>query len=167
MYQRLVLYKQQHGGDTAVPYKYIDDPRLGKWVHTQRRAKKDSRLLSERMKLLDAIGFDWGAGDARSNRWDTHWDTMYQKLIEYKKQHNGDTNVPNKNSEQHKALGTWVSTQRTYYNKNRLSVKRIHLLNSIDFDWGTPIVDNWSEMYQRLITYKNRYGNAKIGRAHV
>ena len=40
MFQRLLAYKNMHNGDTKVPTRYDQDPKLGRWVNTQRRAFK-------------------------------------------------------------------------------------------------------------------------------
>ena len=59
MYQRLVAYKKKHNGDTKVPFRYDQDPQLGKWVRNQRRAYRNSKMSMDRVRLLNSIGFDW------------------------------------------------------------------------------------------------------------
>ena len=58
MYQRLVVYKQQHG-NTNVPARYKEDPQLGNWVPRQRSNYKNKIMKEERASLLNSIGFDW------------------------------------------------------------------------------------------------------------
>jgi hypothetical protein len=36
---------------------------LGEWVNNQRRSKKNCKLSSNRIRLLDALGFAWSFGD--------------------------------------------------------------------------------------------------------
>ena len=57
MYQRLVVYKQQHQ-NTNVPLNYKDDPKLGKWIYTQRVNYHNKNLRKARAILLDSIDFD-------------------------------------------------------------------------------------------------------------
>jgi len=58
MYKRLVAYKKQHG-DCNVPQKWKQDRRLGTWVNNQRRIKRTGFLSPERMRLLNALRFEW------------------------------------------------------------------------------------------------------------
>ena len=65
-YRDLVEYKEQFG-DCAVPQRYEPNIALGNWVCTQRKRYKkyiDGKrppMRDERIKLLDAIGFQWCA----------------------------------------------------------------------------------------------------------
>mmetsp|Transcript_18467 Transcript_18467/g.37802 ORF Transcript_18467/g.37802 Transcript_18467/m.37802 type:complete len:88 (-) Transcript_18467:1383-1646(-) len=54
MDQRFVEYKNKHNS-TCVPRKYKADPKLGRWVATQRRYCKDK----DRIDRLSVIGFQW------------------------------------------------------------------------------------------------------------
>ncbi|VEU40454.1 unnamed protein product [Pseudo-nitzschia multistriata] len=131
MYQRLVEYKQKHG-TTCVPYIYIADPKLGNWVHEQRRSCK----RKDRIGLLNQIGFVWN-GDQRG---DEGWENMYQRLVEYKQKH-GTTQVPRNNNADPK-LGNWVQSQRR-------SCKRKDRIG-------------WENMYQRLVEYKQKHGTTSV-----
>ena len=127
MYERLLVYKTKHNGDTNVPRRYGQDPRLGQWVHNQRTAYKTKAISSARVSLLGSIGFDWVG--TRSE-----WNEMYQRLVVYKKEHSGNTDVPHKYKRDSK-LGYWVSKQRQAYKNKILSAERVSLLDSIGFGW--------------------------------
>ncbi|NIN00078.1 MAG: hypothetical protein GTO24_19000, partial [candidate division Zixibacteria bacterium] len=58
MFSALLEYKKAHG-DCNVPAKWSENPRLGRWVHKQRRDRKKSRLSTERIRRLDEVGFQW------------------------------------------------------------------------------------------------------------
>ena len=58
-YQKLVGF-QKEWGHCLVPQGYKDKA-LGRWVGTQRQAYKKGRLSQERIKKLEAIGFQWVA----------------------------------------------------------------------------------------------------------
>jgi hypothetical protein len=128
-FYRLVEYKKQNKS-TKVPIGYAKDRLLAEWVSTQRKDNNngDTKRLSEkRVKLLNSIGFVWNVSDSQ-------WMEMYQKLVEYKKQHKS-TRVPITCSED-RPLATWVRRQQTTYNKGKLLKTRKELLNSIDFAWS-------------------------------
>jgi hypothetical protein len=128
MFEKLVQYKEQHK-NTIVPSKYNNDPKLGNWVSEQRRHYKNDVLSPKRLALLNSVGFKL-VGDNGGNVVDNEkWMNMFQKLVEYKKQHT-NTRVPRRHNEDPK-LGRWVSYQRQWYNEQ--NPKRLALLNSIDF----------------------------------
>jgi hypothetical protein len=56
MYERLEAYKRKHG-TICVPLTYKADPKLGRWVKTQRRCCKDKD--KDKIDLLIKIGFEW------------------------------------------------------------------------------------------------------------
>jgi len=67
----LLEYKKEHG-DCMVPVQYAKNPKLGRWVSTQRKyyklfkEGKPSRISKERIKELTDVGFIW-------DRWDDLW----------------------------------------------------------------------------------------------
>ena len=127
-----------------VPQKYEPNRALGIWVNKQRMEKKQLDLgekvamTSDRVKLLEKVGFVWA-----KKKGEHAWQVRYDELVEYRKRH-GHCNVPTKNSSQ-KALGRWVSTQRSMRKKfleGRIEKdieeheKRIQKLNDINFCWS-------------------------------
>ena len=130
MFQKLVKYKKQHK-NTLVPKRYNDDPKLGIWVSTQRKAYNNDELFPKRLALLNSIGFAL-KGVVGGKVDNEKWMNMFQKLSAYKKQHK-NTVVP-KQYNKDPTLGRWVSKQRHFYNYNELHPERLALLNSIDFN---------------------------------
>ena len=62
---KLKAYKRKHG-DCAVPNSWAEDPRLGRWVGTQRAFKKmldrgdpSKGMTAARVAKLEALGFAW------------------------------------------------------------------------------------------------------------
>merc|ERR1712159_944219 len=102
-------------------------------------------MSTERVSLLNSIGFEWGPPKR-------DWSEMYLRLVAYKSVHS-NTKVPTI-YDQDPQLGNWVHNQRVAYNANKISDERAGLLNSIGFDWGSPRQgpqSSWNEMYQRLV----------------
>merc|ERR1711907_163052 len=150
MYQRLLAYKHKHS-NTLVPQAYRHDSQLGLWVRHQRKLYKKKKMSDEHSSLLNSIGFHWEL--PRSD-----WNGMYERLVAYKKEHD-ENNVPQRDS-QDPQLGKWVSTQRSAYNskKTMMSMDRVSLLNSINFNWGTPRPKNNDHNAQVLQTYNGDAG---------
>ena len=112
MFQELVAYKEKHK-NTMVPSQYEEDPKLGRWVSTQRNFFKKNELPKERLDQLNSIDFVWRVRKKSKN---VKWDDMFQKLVAYKKAYK-HTLVPNQLKEDPK-FGRWVSAQRQNFRMN-------------------------------------------------
>lgn len=126
MFERLCLYKQQHG-DCLVPWRYEQDPQLGNWVKEQRKKQKNNRLLDVRKQRLEEIDFCWRVQTKRHNV--EPWENVFERLCEYKKKH-GNCLVPSNYKDDPK-LGRWVSMQR--FRQESLPADRKERLESIGF----------------------------------
>ena len=134
MFEKLVAYKNQHN-NTMVPQRYEKDLKLGQWVNTQRRNQRNDELFPKRLGLLNSVDFIWvGGSGGKIAVGNKKWMSMFQKLVEYKKEHK-NTMVPMRYNEDPK-LGWWVSKQRKVYKNDKLLPKRLVLMNSIDFTWN-------------------------------
>jgi hypothetical protein len=119
--------------DSMVPRSFPENPKLGRWVYTQRTRYTQYALSPDRVAKLDDLGFVWKIF-ARSN-----WHDCYQQLVDFKQAY-GHCRVPRQYDENRK-LGSWVQTQRTEmkYRKmgrpSRMTEDRIELLNDLRFEW--------------------------------
>jgi len=85
------------------------------------------------------------------------WMEMYDRLVAYKEKYH-TAKVPAKFPEDPQ-LGIWADNQR-----HRCKDKdRVALLNDIDFAWEAKNTDDyWTDMYERLVAYKEKYNTAKV-----
>jgi len=67
MIDALADFKHFHG-HCNVPQGWRDNPKLARWVNTQRMENKREVLSSDRVSRLDALGFVWNLRDQRSER---------------------------------------------------------------------------------------------------
>ena len=125
MFTALVEYKRVRG-DCNVPPEWPEHLKLGRWVSTQRKEKKNGCLSEQRIARLNAIGFVWVSFAAK-------WDKSYQQLVEYKNTY-GHCNVSQKWKE-NPALGKWVSDQRKKWRDKNIDQEKIDLLNALGFVW--------------------------------
>jgi len=58
MFSELVKFKEVHG-HTNVPAICSENPKLGRWVNTQRTVRKKGKLSHDRVRRLDEIGFQF------------------------------------------------------------------------------------------------------------
>jgi len=116
---KLVEYKKEHGNCLV---QRSTNPKLGKWVKTQRAWKVRGWLPQARIDRLNEIHFEWCVSKGL-------WEQRYEDLLEFKDKYN-HTIVPRN---KFPVLGNWVRTQRRCL--ERLSQDRIDKLNAIGFVW--------------------------------
>ena len=165
-YAELAAYAKEHGH--CNPTRDGNDDFLAQWMEKQRR--KRDRLSSEKIRLLDAIGFNW---KSRAEREDEEWDRHFEQLKEFKRQH-GHTEVPSKDVKL-KQLGSWSMTQRVKHIKGQLRHDRHEKLDAIGFDFrpegnrqarhGINQDAMWREMFNRLVDFKAENGHCLVPRS--
>jgi hypothetical protein len=130
MFNQLLKFKQLRG-DCNVPSGWKENPQLANWVTVQRRAKRFGKntITQEQIRRLNEIEFVW---DHHRNR--LSWDEMFLLLQEYKRQHDGDCNVPHPWPENPK-LRWWVQNQRSAKKAGTLTEEKIQRLDAIGFQW--------------------------------
>ena len=99
------------------------------------------------------------------------WDNAYKRLVKYKEEF-GDTHVRQSFSDGQKPpLGGWVSTQRQAYKNGSLTQERLDKLKAIGFKLELTEEDisranrddsQWNSAFQRLIKYKEKFGDANV-----
>jgi len=182
-FRELMVYRRENG-DCNVPMRYGHNPRLGYWVHNQRkefrdyiRDIKDNFITEEKIMDLDSIGFDWYAVDpdavagdrviSRNSRWDQRWND----LLAYKNQY-GDCNVPTQYRE-NSQLGNWVCSLRREYKryasgqKCRLTAEQIQALDQIGFVWSIRAANlSWEQRFADLCAYRAEHGHCNVPRSY-
>lgn len=141
----------KRNGHCIIPNLYPQDQQLGNWAKRQRcnymLLKRDnltlrrrssghrpSSLTSERIKLLDGIGFCW-------EHKTKGWMLRYQQLQEFANKYGHTMIGTSYEFKGSKKLATWVKTQRQQMQRKKLGLKhqmydeRIELLNMIGFVW--------------------------------
>jgi len=133
-YQQLLQFKERHG-HCNVPFKWPENPHLGGWVVRQREKKKSGKLLPDRERMLNEIGFVWNLrpnvklfADPEEN-----WTARYQQLLQFKEKY-GHCKVPFKWPENPR-LGGWVVRQREMKKSGKLLPERERMLQAIGFTW--------------------------------
>jgi hypothetical protein len=188
---KLEAYKQKHG-DCNVPKQWIEDPRLGQWVTTQRTRKKGLEkgregMAAARVAKLDALGFVWELSTAalskqnsKASRDDVSagrgsdeaaWEAQLARLAAYKAAH-GDCKVLWGWTEDPR-LGVWVGNQRARKRKldrgeagEGMPAERAAKLTALGFCWEASNVDDtkWEAQLARLAAYKTAHGDCKVPR---
>jgi hypothetical protein len=162
-FEQLREFKVQLG-HCLVPKKYAANPKLGRWVGTQRNNYKlyqegnPSSMTEERIRELESVGFDWEVTNA-------YWDALLEQLREYKAEF-GHCLVP-KQYAANPALGNWVQKQRRNYKlyqeekPSSMTEERVRELESVGFDWRTDNL-TWTNRFKKLREYKAEFGHCLV-----
>jgi superfamily II DNA or RNA helicase len=145
----LVAYKKRFA-HCNVPKDWSENPHLGSWVANQRIRK--AILSKDCIQRLNQIGFIWDARDAL-------WEEKFAELQAYKKAQ-GNCNVPQDWSEKPQ-LAEWVTNQRQFKKKGKLSEDRIQRLDEIGLVWDT-LDASWEKMFAALVIYKDINGHCNV-----
>jgi Helicase associated domain len=120
-FRELQRFQQQHDHCLVSRNQHDHEaeyPGLVNWVNMQRISRRT--MDTERIQLLDSIGFVW---DARDASWNARWNVMFEQLRQYQA-----SKVPLSNDDK---LARWVYHQRT--SRTKLSPDRRSKLQSIGF----------------------------------
>ena len=141
-------------GNCLVPQVYSEDgANLGTWTAAQRRAR--NRLLPERKRRLDELGFVWDAVAAL-------WEAGFAALAQFKERE-GNCLVPQQHLEDGLKLGTWVGAQRMA--RDQMLPERKRRLDGLGFVWDVDAAV-WEAGFAALAQYKEREGNCRVPWRH-
>lgn len=121
--KELKEYKLKYG-DVNVPRRYSENQKLSNWVHRMRTLYDEGSIPSERITILEELGFIW---NVELHRWNLRFGELSDYYLETKDyMHRG---IISKN----KSLKDWIARQRQAYRRGRLSEYKIEKLKSIGF----------------------------------
>eukprot|EP00522_Entomoneis_paludosa_P001610 CAMPEP_0172471124 /NCGR_PEP_ID=MMETSP1065-20121228/67655_1 /TAXON_ID=265537 /ORGANISM="Amphiprora paludosa, Strain CCMP125" /LENGTH=965 /DNA_ID=CAMNT_0013229211 /DNA_START=275 /DNA_END=3172 /DNA_ORIENTATION=+ len=151
-YDELVTYKNNHG-DCNVPRFWKKNEPLAGWVARQRSVFQKDKLASDRIELLNKIGFTW--------KFDSTWDTQFENLKTFMEK---QKESPSTYKEMDADLDAWANKQRYYYHlgdAKMMSAKRISLMKSIGFDWAFSH-DSWMKSYEQVKQRQEALGKPQV-----
>ncbi len=131
-YEEAEEFYRRHG-NLSIPKLYTagNGKKLGVWLRHQRANRRDGRLASWQVSLLDGIGMVWEVQDA--------WEVGFMYAKEYVRQ-TGNLEVPNAYvCADGYRLGKWISNQRCAYGGcagKKLEVEQIRQLEAIGMVWS-------------------------------
>jgi hypothetical protein len=144
-------------GHSRVPKAHnVGRLKLGTWVRSQRKHKKDGRLSPDRIARLEALpGWAWDKLEAR-------WEEGFQSLLSFVARE-GHARVPGGHAEADLKLGVWVGTQRAMWKAGKISPDRVARLDALP-GWLWESIDDvaWEEHFEELQSYVEREGHARV-----
>ncbi len=158
---KLHSFKERFG-HARVPHRWKEDKDLASWVGNQRNYLRKGWLNTERIALLDSVGFVWKVREKIVHA--LSFNDYLKKLLKFKKRF-GHTRVSQKWQED-LDLARWVSNQRQYRKRGVLTPERIALLDSVGFVWkrGEKIYHGltWNDYLKKLKIFKKRFGHTRV-----
>jgi hypothetical protein len=154
LYGELLQFKKRYG-HCDVPQYWKPNLPLGSWVIRQRQKARMGVLTIQRYRKLKKAGFSW-------NTFDEKWNSMYRKMVEYKKRY-GHCDV-SKYDKKNGKLAEWVSKQRRdkKHGEKRFNAFKMGLLESIGFKWSIYDKKGWEWFYAELLKFKKKYGHTRV-----
>jgi hypothetical protein len=149
-FRELLRYRARHGN--CEPPLQRGRGGLGEWVHAQRVKKLAGKLLPERTRRLEALGFRWRPKAEA-------WDEMHRRLVAFRAKH-GHVLVPTRRSGDAE-LSRWVVAQRSLRNRGRLTEGKRRRLEELSFVWNAREVA-WEEQFAKLRAFHQRYGHTDV-----
>jgi hypothetical protein len=122
-FRELKAFKNQHG-HCNVPQAYPKNPKLGKWVASQRKKNRLRLISKNRLNQLGAVGFVFNTDE-------TNWHKFVAELKAYKQKH-GHCNVP-AGCVKNRSLASWVHNQRAKAKRGKLAKERLEQLRRLGF----------------------------------
>ena len=122
MFQKLESVQAEFG-HCNVPYRWVEDPAFGKWVHSQRKSRLDGKLTEGQITRLDDLGFELNVAMVR-------WKEKHAEVMEFIDIHRY-SGIPD--SADYRRLYTWVTSQRLKLRRGELDDEQARLLDAVDF----------------------------------
>ncbi|HEY6167657.1 MAG TPA: helicase associated domain-containing protein, partial [Verrucomicrobiae bacterium] len=97
---------------------------LGRWVHFQRSAFANAKMIPGRQRRLEELGFAWNTLEAK-------WNQKFEALQTFHRQH-GHCRV---STRQDCALAIWVNNQRQRHKDGKLPAAKFQQLDELGFRW--------------------------------
>lgn len=156
LYGELKRYHSENG-DVEV-YEENDSSStssLGIWADQQRQLYLDGNLTKEKIRLLNALGFNFYKGKA------TYSSCRLLELNAYHKA-NGNFDVP-ETYPANMALGTWLHNQKLAYIEGKLPSELQTQLEEIGFDFSNVVIPDINDGKDR----RRRKNNRKSGGTRI
>ncbi len=170
-YAQLLAFQRAYG-HSLVPNAWRENLKLGRWVRTQRKARRHHSLDPELARRLDEAGFVWNARGARCHNpdWDGHeadrWERRFQKLLHFRERF-GHVRVPAHWTEDRR-FAAWVCRQRKMKKESRLTRERQARLEALGFVWSDPRPAaaiheaRWMKKFSQLAEFHAAHGHCDV-----
>ncbi len=166
LFERLLAFREQHG-HCQVPNISSADRLLARWVQRQRYHRRKNRLLAERQRRLEEVGFDWASDKLHLV---SGWEARFEELVRFQQQH-GHLRITLKNQSS-AGLMHWRDNQRIRFRSGVMPPEQKARLDAIGFEWEQPErlspameehnVALWESLFERLLAFRQQHGHCQV-----
>ena len=164
----LVYYNYYHNLEVSPLFKTIngyeydsDGYGLGRWVIRQRTIYKNGKLSLDKIKLLEDVGMRFQNKTLSFEEWYTLAWAYYNYYHDLEVPHNFKTINGYEYDSDGYGLGLWVITQRGLYQKGKLSLDKIKLLEDVGMRFQNKTL-NFEEWYNLALACYNHYHDLEV-----
>lgn len=140
-FSKLKAFHEKHH-HANISHLYREDVGLAVFVKLQRQAMKRGDLSEEKIRSLDALGFEWGPQEAA-------WRSRVCELSDFKKRYGHLHVYPT----EYRGLYVWMAQQRMRRSGRMLPPKKVKDLDALGFIWDNKDAA-WKTQYNKYIEYK-------------
>jgi superfamily II DNA or RNA helicase len=145
-------------GHLRVPNRHREnDVNLYQWIGYQRAERTAGRISTERIRILDELGFPWYPRDAIFKRNIAAARAFHQR--------HGHLQVPENHLENGVNLNGWLGTQRRKQAAGTLSADRRNQLEQLGIVW-TPMETGWERNLAAATAFYQREGHLRVPAGH-
>ena len=166
MFVKLLAFRDEHG-HCQVPKSWKRDASLATWVSVQRRHCRKNRLLPDRHRRLEEIGFAWKSDKLH---FVGGWEARFAELVAFKERH-GHLRITKKN-QLSAGLMHWRDNQRIRFRSGVMPPEQKARLDALGFEWENPErlspsmeehnVALWENMFTKLLAFREAHGHCQV-----
>ncbi|MBE2283810.1 MAG: helicase associated domain-containing protein [Prosthecobacter sp.] len=166
MFAKLLVFREEHG-HCQVPKSRKYDATLAAWVRAQRNHHSKNKLLPERQRRLEEIGFAWKSDKLH---FVGGWGTRFSELVAFKEKH-GHLRITKKN-QLSAGLMHWRDNQRIRFRSGVMPPEQKARLDALGFEWENPErlspsmeehnVALWESMFTKLLAFREAHGHCQV-----
>lgn len=145
-FERLQQYHEKNG-NCDVPVDYEEDPKLGRWVKTQKAYSKKKELTQERLDKLLSVSFNWNAPKGANKN-----ESANDSTSEMTK--GTTTNMPTDRAARLRATNARLSEDRRLLEAENRELRR-KLKEAEE-------ANSWEDNFEQLTDYVVQHGDANV-----
>gem|GEM_PF-609834 len=166
MFAKLLVFREAHG-HCQVPKSRKHDATLAEWVRAQRDHYSKNKLMPERQRRLEEIGFAWKSDKLH---FVGGWEARFAEMVAFKEKH-GHLRITKK-SQLSPGLMHWRDNQRIRFRSGVMPPEQRAKLEALGFEWENPErlrpsmeehnVALWESMFTRLLAFREAHGHCQV-----
>jgi superfamily II DNA or RNA helicase len=162
-FNELCEYKKLHGHLFVTTNDCNSEGQsLYNWAKKQRERYNSGKLETERIDLLNSIGFPWKLLSAHERK----WEEAYFCFKDYVDAYRTTIIVQKYKAPNGFALGKWVGRQRKLYEDGKLNKHQVEKLSALGFEFE-KVINTWDQQLSELEDYFTQNGSSLVPSEYI